>query len=131
MGYSIIAFIDLATKKPKTRNKFERRIEDQLKLAKVEFTYETAKIPYVIYGNYIPDFILRSKTGTIYLETKGYFRPEAKRKMVAVKKMHPDLDIRIIFYSSSTRQNRQYIRWANRNKFPYSFDVIPEEWLND
>ncbi len=89
--------------------------------------YETVKIPYVIEGNYIPDFILTSDTKTIYLETKGHFRPEAKRKMVAVKKLHPHLDIRIVFYSSK----RSDIRWAERHKFPYAIGEVPQEWMEE
>lgn len=125
MGCFIIAFIDLPKKK--TRNKFELRIHDQLKRSKVKFNYESEKIPYVIYGNYIPDFIIETKLGKIYLETKGHFRPEAKRKMVAVKRKWPDLDIRLIFYTP----NRINIRWAEKNGFKYCFHSIPQEWLDE
>lgn len=110
----------------KTKNKFEERILKQLKKAKVNFKYESTKIPYVISGHYIPDFVISTPTGLIYLETKGYFRPEAKRKMVAVKKQHPELDIRIIFYSSS----KTNIRWALKHDFKFAFHQIPEDWLS-
>lgn len=63
----------------------------------------------------------------MYLETKGHFRPEAKRKMVAVKAAHPDLDIRIVFYST----NRTYIRWARKYGFPFAIGTIPEDWLEE
>ena len=111
--------------KKKTRNKFEKRIEDQLKRSKVKFKYETEKIPYVLAGHYIPDFIIDTPNGKIYLETKGYFRPEAKRKMSAVKKQHPELDIRLIFYSA----NRTNERWAIKNGFRFAYREIPEDWL--
>lgn len=115
-------------KKRQTRNKFETRIHKQLKKnKKIKVAYETVKIPYVIEGNYIPDFILTSNTKTIYLETKGHFRPEAKRKMVAVKKLHPSLDIRIVFYSKKLRD----IRWAEKNGFPYAIGDVPQEWLEE
>lgn len=115
-------------KKRQTRNKFETRIHKQLKKQKkIKVAYETVKIPYVIEGNYIPDFILTSNTKTIYLETKGHFRPEAKRKMVAVKKLHPSLDIRIVFYSKKLRD----IRWAEKNGFPYAIGDVPQEWLEE
>lgn len=111
--------------KRKTRNKFEQRIERSLKRAKIKFKYESEKIPYVIAGHYIPDFIISVPSGKIYLETKGHFRPEAKRKMAAVKRQHPELDIRIIFYSRKLKD----IRWADKLGFKYSIDTIPEEWL--
>lgn len=110
----------------KPRNKFEVKIDKQLSKSKVKYEYESEKIPYVIYGNYNPDFIILSKSGSkIYIETKGHFRPEAKRKMVAVKKLHPDLDIRIVFYS----KNKVYTRWAEKHGFPYAIGEIPEGWL--
>ena len=108
------------------RNKFETRIYQQLKDAKVPFKYESERIPYVIASHYIPDFIIRTPTGVIYIEAKGYFRPEAKRKMVAVKRQHPNLDIRIVFYSFSKRSEM----WAKKNGFKYSFGTIPKEWLD-
>lgn len=110
----------------RTRNKFEKKIERQLKKAKVSFKYESEKISYLIAGHYIPDFVIVSATGKIYIETKGHFRPEAKRKMVAVKKLHPELDIRIVFYSKKLKD----IRWAEKHGFKYSIDTIPKEWLD-
>lgn len=108
-----------------TKNKFEARIEQQLKKSKVKFKYESEKIPYILARHYIPDFIIETKDGKIYIECKGYFRPEHKSKMAAVKKMHPELDIRIIFYSHS----RVNIKWAEKYGFKYAFHQIPEEWL--
>lgn len=63
----------------------------------------------------------------MYLETKGHFRPEAKRKMVAVKTAHPELDIRIIFYSAS----KPYVRWARKYGFPFAVGTVPEDWLDE
>lgn len=112
--------------KRKTRNRFEQKIERQLKKAKVPFKYESEKITYLIAGHYIPDFVLNTRLGKVYLETKGHFRPEAKRKMAAVKKLHPELDIRILFYSLKAKD----IRWAEKHGFKYAIDVIPKEWLD-
>jgi len=109
----------------KTRNKFEQKINLQLKRAKVIFTYEPEKIPYVLAGHYIPDFVLQTPNGKVYLECKGYFRPEHKRKMVAVRRQHPNLDIRIIFY----RGTKQNIRWAEKHSFRYAIEKIPQDWI--
>lgn len=111
----------------KTKNKFEARIFASLKKSKASFRYESEKIPYILSGHYIPDFVVDGPLGKIYIETKGYLRPEHKRKMVAVKKCHPAMDIRVLFYSF----NKQYIRWAEKHKFPYAIDKIPQEWLNE
>jgi predicted nuclease of restriction endonuclease-like RecB superfamily len=109
----------------KTRNKFETKIERQLKKAKVSFKYESERIPYLLSGHYIPDFVVSLPNGKIYIETKGYLRPEHKRKMVAVKKLNPHLDIRILFYSKKTKD----IRWAEKYGFIYAIEDIPKEWL--
>ncbi len=112
-------------KTPKTRNKFEQKLDKMLIASGIKFSYESEKIPYVIAGHYIPDFIITTPTGKLYIEAKGHFRPEAKRKMVAVKKLHPELDIRMVFYS----YNKAYVRWATKNGFKYAISTIPDEWL--
>lgn len=109
----------------KTRNKFEQRIYAQIKRSKLPFKYETEKIPYVLARHYIPDFIITTPTGKVYVECKGYLRPEHKAKMVAVKRQHPELDIRILFYS----KKEAYIRWAERCGFRWAIDKIPADWL--
>lgn len=111
--------------KRKTRNKFETKLLQQLQQSKLKVAYESEKIPYYIAGHYIPDYVITTPTGKIYIEAKGHFRPEAKRKMVAVKKQHPELDIRIVFYS----YNKKYIRWATKHGFTYAIGDIPDEWL--
>lgn len=109
------------------RNKFEQRTYAYLKKKKIKFTYESAKIPYVLARHYIPDFIIETPSGKIYIECKGYLRPEHKAKMVAVKRQHPELDIRILFYSFS----KKYVNWAEKNGFKYAISTIPKEWLSE
>lgn len=107
------------------RNKFEKDIFRQLKKAKVTFSYEGLRIPYVIAGHYIPDFIISTPTGRVYVETKGYLRPEHKRKLIAVKRYNPQIDLRLLFYA----ERKQYVRWAERNGFRWAVGEIPKEWL--
>lgn len=109
----------------RTRNAFEKGLEKQLKKAKVKYEYETERIPYSILGNYIPDFIISLGEHKIYVEAKGYFRIDAKRKMIAVKKQHPELDIRFVFYS----KKKSDIKFAEKYGFPYAIGEIPKEWL--
>jgi predicted nuclease of restriction endonuclease-like RecB superfamily len=111
--------------KKKLRNKFEDKLYRRLKRAKVRFKYEALKIPYILARHYIPDFIIETPTGQVLIEAKGYFRPEAKAKMLAVKKLNPQLDIRLVFYSANPKQ----IRWAEKNGFRYAVGDIPTEWL--
>lgn len=108
------------------RNKFELKVYKSLKKQKVKFTYETVKIPYVLAKHYIPDFILETRLGKIYLECKGYLRPEDKAKLVAVKRQNPALDIRLLFYAS----NKRNIRWAEKVGIRYAVAKVPKEWLD-
>lgn len=117
-------------KKRKTRNEFEKKLERQLRRSRVHFKYESERITYILAGYYLPDFVIDTVLGKIYIEAKGYFRPEHKRKMVAVKKQHPELDIRIVFYCPpTTKQGKKYEAWAIRHGFRYSFETIPKDWL--
>ncbi len=109
----------------KTKNKFEQKIYKQLKKAKVQFKYEGTRIPYILSRHYIPDFVLQTPTGLVYIECKGYLRPEAKSKMVAVKRLNPQLDIRMVFYAPV----KSSIKWAIKNGFKYAVGQIPKEWL--
>jgi len=116
----------MKSKERKPRNKFELKIHAQLKRKKVKFKYEADRISYIITGHYIPDFTVQHSTGPVYIETKGYFRPEAKRKLVAVKKLHPAIDIRIVFYSRRPAD----IRWAEKHGFLWAVGSVPKEWLD-
>jgi len=109
----------------KPRNKFEKRINTQLKKSKLKYSYESERIPYVLARHYIPDFIIHTPLGTIYVECKGYLRTEDKAKLVAVKRQHPNRDLRILFY----RTCPNYIRWAERNGLKWAVSKIPEDWL--
>lgn len=109
----------------KLRNNFEKKIHRQLKKAKVVFTYESEKIAYVLARHYIPDFIVSTPTGLVYIETKGHLRREDKAKLIAVKKQNPAIDLRIVFY----RKDKAKQRWAEKNGFRFCFEEVDKEWL--
>jgi hypothetical protein len=82
---------------------------------------------------YTPDFILPNG---VILEAKGYFKPEDRRKMLAVKKQHPHLDIRLVFQqplNTLTKTSKTtYAMWAEKNGFLWApFHAIPLDWFND
>jgi len=110
---------------PEPRNVFERNTRSFLRKTRIKFEYEAERIPYIIASFYIPDFILHTPLGKVYVECKGYFRPEDKRKLCNVKKQHPEKDIRILFY----KYDKKYVKWAERNGFRYAVETIPDEWL--
>ena len=114
----------------KPRNKFEYSIYDQLRRAKVKFEYEGEKFAYILACHYLTDWKLQTPFGKIYIESKGYLRPADKRKLIAVKRQHPEIDLRILFYPfRSLTREKQYTQWAIKNGFRYAIGKIPKEWL--
>jgi predicted nuclease of restriction endonuclease-like RecB superfamily len=80
------------------RSKFEDGIAAQLQDAGVPFEYEAVRLPYERPCVYVPDFMVITTSGkTVYIEAKGYFPPADRRKMLEVKRAHPDADIRLVF----------------------------------
>lgn len=110
----------------KLRNKFETKTYRQLCRAKVPFQYETERLSYILARHYIPDFIVQTPNGKVYIECKGYLRPEDKSKLLAVKRMHPNVDLRILFYAS----NKKNIKWAEKNGIRWAIGKIPKEWID-
>ena len=116
----------------KYRSKFEASIAANLHAKNVAFTYESIRLDYTIEGTYCPDFILPSG---VIIETKGHFKPEDRRKMVAIKAQHPDLDIRLCFQNANEKITRKknsmrYYEWADRNGFKWCHKQIPPDWYN-
>lgn len=110
------------------RSGFERTLDLQLKKSGVAYTYETLKIPYITEGVYNPDFILNNG---IIIEAKGKLDESDRRKMIAVKKQHPELDIRFVFQVAKNkivRGKQTNAQWAEKNGFPWADGEIPEEW---
>jgi hypothetical protein len=100
---------------------------------KFKIDYETEKLPYTINKTYIPDFVLTFKDGhKIYIEAKGYLRPENRAQLLSVKYHHPDIDLRIVFQQDNKLNKNarmRYSDWATKNGFPFTIGVIPKEWF--
>lgn len=114
------------------RSGFERTFEVNLKSRGIKYTYETLEVPYVLYKTYNPDWYV-SEYG-FYVETKGLLDRDSKAKMVAVKKQHPDLDIRFVFMYPDKKipgTKQTHAQWADKNGYKWADGVIPEEWLDN
>lgn len=113
----------------KPRNNFEKWGYNLLKKRKVLFGYETESIPYTINGEYKPDFVL---SNGVFIELKGKFDEAARRKMAAVKKCNPHLDIRFVFYKASAKIKKgakmTHGDWAKKYGFPFADHDIPSSW---
>lgn len=121
----------------KTRNPFEVSVLKALTKHRprgASIEYESERLPYVIAKTYVPDFIITLSCGRkIYIEAKGYFRPTDRIKMLAVKRMNPTLDIRIVF-AVDNKLNKgsksRYSDWCEKHGFPYAVGLVPKNWMN-
>ena len=118
-------------KEPKFRSKLEERIATLLQQLGVSYEYESTQIPYTIQHHYRPDFVLPNH---VYLEAKGYWDPADRRKILAVKKANPYIDLRMVFQSPynkiSKKSKTTYAQWCEKHDIPWaSFHDIPLEWL--
>jgi len=116
---------------PKYRSNLEKNIGNLLEGLGVSFQYESEKLSYTIDHNYTPDFVLPNY---IYLEAKGYWDAEDRRKILAVKRSNPDIDLRMVFQSPyntiSKKSKTTYAKWCDRHEIPWtSYTDIPIEWL--
>lgn len=113
------------------RSQLEVKVADLLSNLGVSYDYESTKVPYEIQFNYTPDFLLPNG---VFLETKGYWDADDRRKMLAVKKCNPELDIRMVFQSPfnpiSKKSKTTYAKWCEKHDIPWcSFTTIPIDWL--
>jgi hypothetical protein len=116
------------------RSGLERVVAEFLKQNKKNFRYEDLKIEWkdLRYRTYTPDFILDNG---IIVETKGIFDNEDRRKHLAVREQHPELDIRLVFSNANAKlykgSKTTYAMWCDKNEFLYSHRVIPPDWLEE
>ena len=113
------------------RSKLEERVADLMVELGVKYEYESTKIPYIIRHNYTPDFLLPNG---VYLECKGYWEPEDRRKIKAVKEANPDMDLRMVFQAPfntiSKKSKTTYAQWCEKLNIPWtSYANIPLDWL--
>lgn len=113
------------------RSQLEVKVADLLSNLGVSYDYESTVVPYEIQFNYTPDFLLPNG---VFLETKGYWDADDRRKMLAVKKCNPELDIRMVFQSPfnpiSKKSKTTYAEWCEKHDIPWcSFTTIPIDWL--
>jgi predicted nuclease of restriction endonuclease-like RecB superfamily len=123
------------------RSGLEATISSQLDKLQPElgFTYgfESEKLEYikpVTSHKYTPDFIIETKSGRkIYVESKGRFMPDDRKKHLLIKAQHPDKDIRFVFTRSkapiSKGAKTTCAMWCEKHGFQYADKLIPPEWL--
>lgn len=123
------AVIGVRTKDGPFRSQMEERLAAKLLAAGA--SYESLRFTFPARRRgYLPDFILPNG---IVIEAKGWFVGGDRAKMLAVKKEHPNLDIRFVLASPRqfTTQNRTMTQaeWCEKHGFPWAEAVVPDAWL--
>lgn len=115
------------------RSGLEMTINESLKERGIDGEYEQHIIEYVkpeTHHKYHPDFKLPNG---IFVETKGRFLADDRKKHILIKKQHPELDIRFLFQNSKTKISKgsktTYGMWCDKHGFVYADKEIPEEWI--
>lgn len=117
------------------RSGLEESVDTLLKQSGIDGQYEQHKVLYTIpisYHEYTPDFRLPNG---IFVETKGRFVIEDRKKHVLIKQQHPELDIRFVFQNSKNKIRKgsptTYADWCKKHGFLYADKTIPQEWLDE
>ena len=121
----------MTKKTSKYRSKLEERLATLLPTLGISYEYESEKVSYTIQHHYTPDFVLPNHT---YLEAKGYWDAADRRKILAVKKDNPDMDLRMVFqapYNTISKKSKTtYAMWCEKHDIPWtSYHNIPLDWL--
>jgi hypothetical protein len=71
----------------------------------------------------------------IFIESKGLFDNEDRRKHQEIRKQHPELDIRLVFSNAQAKlykgSKTRYSGWCEKHGFKWAHRVIPLEWLTE
>lgn len=107
------------------KSKFEHDVAEHLPIV----DYEPDKFSVTIQTSYIPDFKIGHNK---YLEVKGRFRPEDRRKIVAFMKQHPEVKLHFVFYNNAKIGTKQtHLSWCKKHNIPavVGLDNLPAEWF--
>ena len=109
----------------------EEKVSDLLCVLGVDYEYEGISFDYTITHKYTPDFCLPNG---VVLETKGFWRPEDRRKIKQVITENPGIDLRMVFQDPykkiSKKSKTTYAKWCSRYGIKWcAFHAIPVDWL--
>lgn len=119
------------------RSGLEQTISKRLEDLGVKFGYEDTKLSYTVPAKehkYTPDFTI---SPTKFLETKGIWSAEDRKKHLLLKEQQPDMNILLIFQNPRNKIARQskttYADFCDKHELPYISvdDEIPPEWLTN
>lgn len=115
------------------RSGLELQIDESLKQRGIDGEYEKHIIKYVkpeTHHKYHPDFRLPNG---IFVETKGRFLSDDRKKHLLIKSQFPEIDIRFLFQNAKTKISKAskttYADWCDKNGFKWAEKMIPDSWI--
>lgn len=121
------------SKKPRFKSKWEGQVAEQIEKYGLPILYEHDKIVYIVPESehkYNPDFGIAKG---VYIEAKGKWTSEDRKKHVLLKEQHPDLKIYIVFQNANQKIRKgsktSYGDWATKHGIEWSHKQIKKEWL--
>jgi len=103
------------------KSKFENSFAQTLKQLNLPVSYEPDKISYTLQCTYTPDFKIADN---VYVETKGLFDSDDRRKILAVISQHPDIDIILVFQNPNMKINKgsktTYAKWCEKHNIKWA-----------
>ena len=123
------------------RSGLETKLAAQFEERGIDPRYESVKIKYTrpsTEHTYTPDFPLwwdaATKTGC-FIESKGYFEPEDRKKHLWIKSQHPGIEVRFVFSRSAAPirkgSDTTLADWCEKHGFKYADKLIPQEWFDE
>jgi hypothetical protein len=118
------------------RSGLEDKISKQITGAGLDLMYETDKISYQVplrQAKYTPDFRLPKEGGFFYVETKGIWDLDDRKKHGFIREQHPGIDIRFVFSNANNKlykgSKSTYASYCDKHGFRWAHKTIPDEWL--
>lgn len=120
------------------RSGLEVEVNEQFKAKGVDGRYEETVLKYTVPASvheYTPDFELPVGSKRVFIEVKGYFDDDDRKKILHVRDCNPDVEIRMLFKRASNKLRKTtkttYATWCNKHGIRFCEKVIPEEWWNE
>src|SRR3990167_1481711 len=102
--------------KGKYKSHLEVRFATKAKTQGLNIQYEANIFPYVRPSHYTPDWKIGPQT---YIETKGYFSPSDRAKILTFLEQYPGIKLYLIFGNAKNKLNKNsrttYGEWAKKH----------------
>lgn len=114
------------------RSNFEVDCLNALDREHIPYEYESLRFSYVSHHTYTPDL---SFPNNIVVELKGRFLPADRAKILAVRKAHPHIDLRMVFMNPNVKLSKNsrttYGDWCDKHGIQWASKRVPIEWTSE